>query len=125
MLIRWQNKLKENGKFLANRAGVLHSFSGTLNQAQQLVKNGFYISISGPVTYKKADELRQVAASVPIDKVLIETDAPYLTPHPFRGQRNEPSFVKYVAEKIAEVRNMPVEEVANITSENAANLFRW
>lgn len=125
MLIRWQNKLKERESPLAERAGVLHSFSGTVNQAQQLVENGFYISISGPVTYKKADELRQVAASVPIEKLLIETDAPYLTPHPFRGQRNEPGYVKYVAEKIADVRIMPVDEVARITSDNAANLFRW
>lgn len=103
--------------------GVLHCFSGSAEMAQEYVKLGFYISIGGPVTFKNARVVREVAEVVPLDKLLIETDCPYLTPEPFRGKRNEPSYVKYVAQKIAEVRGITVEEVAKATSRNTKELF--
>jgi TatD DNase family protein len=105
--------------------GVLHSFSGNLAEAEQCLDLGFYIGITGPVTFKKAVELRQVVAMVPLDKLLVETDGPFLTPHPFRGKRNEPAYVQYIAEKIGEIHNRPPKTIAEITTANAKRLFRW
>ncbi len=106
------------------RAGVLHSFSAGWDDAQQFLEMGFYIGITGPITFKNADELRQVAANVPIDRLLIETDAPFLAPQQRRGKRNEPAYVAYVAERIAELRGVSPDEIGRQTSENAARLFR-
>ena len=103
--------------------GILHSYSGSYEMAVEYIKLGFYISISGPVTFKNARVLRDLAARIPLDKLIIETDAPYLTPEPYRGKRNEPMFVKYVAEKIAEVRGTTFEEIANMTSQNLLELL--
>ena len=89
----------------------------------EYIKLGFYISLAGPVTFKNARVAKEVAAAVPLDKLLIETDCPYLAPEPNRGKRNEPKFVRYVAEKIAEIKNIPVEEVARQTRTNAKELF--
>ena len=114
--------LKEASKIKKLR-GILHSYSGSYEMAVEYIKLGFYISISGPVTFKNARVLRDVAARIPLDKLLIETDAPYLTPEPYRGKRNEPMFVKYVAEKIAEVRGTTFEEIANMTSQNLLELL--
>ena len=94
-------------------------------QAEAVLNHGFYLGITGPVTFKNADEMQEVAQSAPEDRLLIETDAPYLTPHPFRGKRNEPAHVRYVAEKIASLRGCPVEEVGAFTSRNAKKLFDW
>jgi TatD DNase family protein len=105
------------------RAGVLHSFSATLEVAQEAIAMGFYIGITGPVTFKKADDLRRIVAALPLDRILVETDAPFLAPQQRRGKRNEPSFVRYVAEKIAEIHDMSSEEMARITTANAARLF--
>jgi TatD DNase family protein len=110
---------------LAERPGVLHSFSGDLAAAQRAVEANFLIGITGPVTFKKADILREVAAGIPEDALLIETDAPFLTPHPHRGQRNEPAYVRFVAEKIAEVRGIDYQQLAQIVSANAERLFLW
>ena len=85
----------------------------------------FKIGISGPVTFRNAQNLQAVVASMPLECLLIETDAPYLTPHPFRGKRNEPSNVRIVAEKIAELKAIPVEQVAQVTSDEADKLFKW
>jgi len=85
---------------------------------------GFYISIPGTVTFKNAATLHEVVKKLPLERLLIETDAPFLTPHPFRGKRNEPAYVRYVADKIAEIKKLPLEEVARATTENAINLFR-
>jgi TatD DNase family protein len=104
---------------------VLHSFSGDLALAGAAVDNGFYLGVDGPLTYKKNDALRAIFAAAPLDRILIETDAPYLTPQARRGERNEPAFVRYVAEKLADVRGMMLEEVAQATTANAARLFRW
>ncbi|MBN1667136.1 MAG: TatD family hydrolase [Anaerolineales bacterium] len=106
-------------------SGVLHSFSGNLEEAQQALALGFMIGITGPVTFKKAVELRQVVAALPLEQLLVETDAPFLSPHPLRGKRNEPAYVRHVVEKIAEIHQRSPEEVANKTSENARRLFQW
>lgn len=83
----------------------------------------FYISLGGPVTFKNAKKPKEVAAAVPLDRLLIETDCPYLAPHPYRGKRNEPSYVKLVAEQIAEIKQLTIEEVSQATTENAKKLF--
>ncbi len=106
-------------------SGVLHSFSGNLKEAKRTLDIGFYIGITGPVTFKKAVELREVVAAVPLDRLLIETDSPFLTPVPNRGKRNEPAFVRIIAEKISEIHNQPPEAVAEITAANARRLFQW
>ena len=104
---------------------VLHSFSGDIVMAEAAVALGFYLGVDGPLTYKKNDALRAIFAAVPLDHILIETDAPYLTPQARRGTRNEPAYVRYVAEKLAEIRGMTLEAVAQATTANAARLFRW
>ncbi len=104
-------------------SGVMHCFSGTAELAEQFMSLGFYISIAGPVTFKKSDKLKKVASSVPDEYLLIETDSPYLTPVPYRGKRNEPAYVRYVAEEVARLRGITVDDVARITSLNAARLF--
>ncbi|MGM0877662.1 MAG: TatD family hydrolase [Bacillota bacterium] len=103
--------------------GIMHCFTGSLEVAKQCIDMNFYLSFGGPVTFKNAKKPKEVAKEIPIDRLLIETDCPYLTPHPFRGKRNEPSYVKYVAEQIAELRALSVEEVARKTSDNAKKLF--
>lgn len=106
------------------QAGVMHSFSGDWAYAEACLDVGFYLSFSGPVTFKKAVELQEVVQRAPLDRILIETDAPYLTPHPYRGKRNEPSYVAYVAEAIARLRDLSLDEVATITTANAERLFK-
>lgn len=104
--------------------GVLHSFSADWNTAESALALGFYLGFTGPLTYKKADDLRAIAARVPLDRILIETDAPFLAPHPHRGRRNEPAYVRHVAERLAELRGLSLEEVAQATAANAVALFR-
>lgn len=103
--------------------GVMHCFTESQEMANAAIELGFYISFSGIVTFKNAKELQAVAQNVPLEKMLIETDAPYLTPVPFRGKQNEPKYVRHVAEKIAELKNVSVEEVAKVTTENFKKLF--
>lgn len=107
----------------AEVGGIMHCFSGSAETAKQCLDMNFYISFGGPLTYKNAKQPKEVLAQVPLDRLLIETDAPYLTPHPFRGKRNESAYVKYVAEAAAEIRGMALEELAQITSENARRLL--
>lgn len=102
----------------------MHSYSASAELAMRYVHHGAYISISGPVTYKNAAVKREVVAAVPLDRLLIETDSPYLTPEPKRGMRNEPAYVRFVAEKIAEIKGISVEEAAEATYNNACRLFR-
>ena len=109
----------------SGRPGVIHSFSGRLDEANLALAQGFYIGITGPVTFKKADAIRQVAVAIPFDRLLIETDSPFLAPHPHRGRRNQPAYVKYIAEKIAELRGVLPQQVAAMTTENAQRLFQW
>lgn len=103
--------------------GVLHSYSGGPERLEEVLALGLSVGISGPVTFPNAHRLRAVAARVPLDRLLIETDCPYLTPEPYRGRRNEPAYVWHVAGAVARVRGMSAEEVARITTENAAHLF--
>lgn len=104
--------------------GVFHAFSGSTEMAIEVIKEGFYVSIGGVVTYKNAKKLVEVAKEIPLEHIVIETDSPYLTPHPFRGKRNDPIKVKYVAEKIAEIKGISIEEVALQTMKNGKELFR-
>ncbi len=103
--------------------GVLHCYSGSVEMAREFIKLGFYISLAGPVTFRKARVPKLVAKEIPFDKLLIETDSPYLTPEPFRGKRNEPMYVRFVAEEIAEIRNVSLDEVAEKTNQNFKTLF--
>nr|WP_312579997.1 TatD family hydrolase [Sedimentibacter sp.] len=103
--------------------GILHCFSSSVEMAKEFIKLGFMISIGGPVTFKKSKTPKQVALEIPLEHILIETDSPYLTPEPFRGKRNEPSYVKYVAEEIARIKNISVEQVAYETNKNFKKLF--
>lgn len=113
--------LKEEEAF---QTGVLmHCFSGSPELARQYVKLGAYISIAGPVTFKNARKLVEVVEMVPMDRLMIETDSPYLTPHPYRGKRNDSSYVRYVCEKVAEIKGLSFEEVAEQTAINAKKYF--
>jgi TatD DNase family protein len=108
----------------SNPPGVMHCFSGSLQLAQKALELGFLISFSGIVTFKKADDLRAIARQVPLDRLLIETDCPFLAPVPFRGERNEPAYVVEVARCLADLHGLSLEEVARITSTNFAKLFK-
>jgi TatD DNase family protein len=125
ILTEWHNGLKVQNYLLAEKPGVLHSFNGTLETAQKAIAHNFYIGVTGPVTYKNAEEKRNVVKQIPLEKLLIETDAPFLTPVPYRGKRNEPAFVVHIADKIAEIHMTTREQVAEITSANANHLFGW
>lgn len=121
----WQTELARTRHPLAEKPGVLHSFNGTLETAQKAITHNFYIGVTGPVTYKNAEEKRQIVGQIPLERLLIETDAPFLTPVPHRGKRNEPAFVAHIADKIAEIHQTTRAQVAEITSRNAMRLFGW
>ena len=103
--------------------GVLHCFSGDLDMAHEAIEMGFYISVAGPVTFKNARRLPEIVRQLPLERLLIETDCPYLAPHPYRGRRNEPAYVRLVAQKVAELKGMSLERVARVTTANARQLF--
>ena len=103
--------------------GVFHCFSGTESFARQALDRGFYLSFSGIITFKNAEALRHIVTFTPWDRILVETDAPYLTPVPFRGQRNQPAYTRTNAEKIAEIKGTDLETVARHTTENFFKLF--
>ncbi|MDO8299956.1 TatD family hydrolase [Lacisediminimonas sp.] len=117
--------MKEEGAGIADGGvgGVMHCFTESLEVAQAAMELGFYISFSGIVTFKSARDLQAVALAVPLERMLIETDAPYLAPVPMRGKTNEPGFVRYTAEFIARLKGVPVEQLARQTSENFCRLF--
>ncbi len=104
--------------------GVMHCFTETWDVAQAAIEMGFYISFSGIVSFKNAHDLRAVAKRVPLDRMLIETDSPYLAPVPFRGKTNQPAYVKHVAEALAQIREVPVEQIARASTQNFFELFR-
>lgn len=110
---------KQNGPV----KGVMHCWGGKPEETQWFIDLGFYISFSGTVTFNKANQIQESVQRVPLDRLLIETDCPFLAPVPKRGQRNEPAYVKHVAEKVAQLRNLPVEELADLTTRNACQLF--
>ncbi|HET7629502.1 MAG TPA: TatD family hydrolase [Bacillales bacterium] len=108
----------------AEVGGIMHCFSAGTEEAKKCLDMNFYLSFGGPVTFKNAKLPKRVAKEVPLDRILVETDCPFLSPHPFRGKRNEPSRVKLVAETIAELKEIAFEELARQTSENAKRVFR-
>ncbi|MBD8028495.1 TatD family hydrolase [Ureibacillus sp. Re31] len=104
--------------------GVMHCFSGSVETAKECIAMNFMISLGGPVTFKNARQPKEVAKEIPLEHLMIETDAPYLAPHPYRGKRNEPSYVPLVAEEIARQKELTVEEVAKVTTSNAIKFFK-
>ena len=115
--------LREECSYHGFRGGVMHCFGGTPDMARELIRVGFFISFAGNVTFKKAEDLREAARVVPPDRLLVETDCPFLAPVPFRGKRNEPSFVVHTARFLAALRDVPVQTVAGHTTSNFKKLF--
>src|SRR5690625_1710938 len=103
--------------------GIMHSYSGLKEDIQTYADMNFYFSLAGIVTFKNAPEIREIAKEIPLNRLLIETDSPFLTPHPYRGKRNEPAYVRFVAEEIARLKEISLEELAEITTENAKAVF--
>ena len=104
---------------------VMHCFSGSLDFAKQCIEKGFYIAFGGVLTFKNAKKMKEVAKNIPLEYILIETDAPYLTPEPYRGKENHPAYVKFVAEQLASLREMSYDDVVKITNENAKRIFKF
>jgi TatD DNase family protein len=125
ILSEWNQELSALNHPLKEKPGVLHSFNGNLETAQKALQLNFYIGVTGPVTYKNAEMKRQVIRQLPLERLLTETDSPFLAPVPHRGKRNEPAFVAHIADKIAEIHMTTREQVAEITSANANRLFGW
>lgn len=121
ILENWANgltgPLKEN-------PGVLHSFSAPASIAERALAIGFYLGFTGPITFKKSDDLRHIASQTPLDRMLLETDGPFLTPEPYRGKRNEPAYIPIIADRIASLKQISTEALAQTTSANAQRLFR-
>jgi len=123
ILREWCTSLHVSRSALHSNVGVLHSFSGDAAMAERALALGFYIGVSGPVTYPNAGQLRDVVRAVPVERVLLETDAPYLTPQPHRGRRNEPAYVRFVAQAVAEIKGLSLEQVMIQTTANVRALF--
>jgi TatD DNase family protein len=104
--------------------GIIHCFSGNYEMAKVCIDMGFYISIPGSITFKSAESFRGIVRRIPLESLLVETDAPFLTPEPFRGKRNEPGHIRYTAQKLAEIKNVSFEKVAEATTENAKHVYR-
>jgi len=125
ILEEWVAGLGAEKEALRKNPGVLHSFSGSPETAQRAIGLNFCIGITGPLTFKNAIQKQEMVTQLPLEHLLIETDAPYLAPHPHRGKRNEPAFVYEIADKIAQLQSRNREEVAAVTTSNAARLFSW
>ncbi len=125
ILTAWREHILTINSSLWLRTGVLHSYDGNLPDAREIEQANFRIGINGPVTFKNAQDRHQVAAGIAENSLILETDAPFLTPHPHRGKRNEPSFVLHINSKIAALRGISAEQLAQITSQNADKLFLW
>jgi TatD DNase family protein len=110
---------------VGEKLGVVHAFSADLKTAFQVIDAGFFIGIAGPVTYKNAESLREIVMKIPLTSILIETDAPYLAPHPYRGKRNEPANVALIAEHLSKILGRDYKTTSQTTSENASGLFGW
>jgi TatD DNase family protein len=104
--------------------GIIHCFSGDYEMAKECIEMGFYISVPGSITFKNAEPFREIVRRLPLESLLVETDAPFLTPVPFRGKRNEPGYVRYTAEKVAQIKKVPFEKVAEATTKNALRVFK-
>ncbi|NPA26234.1 MAG: TatD family hydrolase [Chloroflexi bacterium] len=124
ILADWVADLRAHGHPLAEAPGVLHSFSAGPSEALRGVELGFFIGLTGPLTFKNGHRMRAVARAVPLNHLLVETDAPFMAPHPYRGRRNEPAYVRWIAQRLAQERGLPFETVAAQTTANAQRLFR-
>ncbi len=120
-LTKWIRNLPPS---LSTRAGVLHAFSADLASAIEAIRQGFYIGIAGPITFPKAEALRNIVSQLPSDRLVIETDSPYLTPEPHRGRRNEPAHLEWIAQNVNDIRDDDYSTI-RATTENAKNLFQW
>jgi TatD DNase family protein len=125
ILEEWVAGLRSRNDRLAERPGVLHSFSGTLDTAQAAMRLGFCIGVTGPVTFENAAKRQEIISALPLDRILTETDAPFQAPVPYRGKRNEPAYVRLIADKIALLHACSLEKSAALTSGNARRLFNW
>jgi TatD DNase family protein len=125
ILSEWVSGLKTSHHPLADRPGVVHSFQGDLAEANRLIEMNFFLGISGPITYKNSKPLQIVIRELPLDYLLLETDAPFLSPHPYRGKRNEPANIPIIAEMLANIKEKPFAEIAEQTENNAKTLFAW
>ncbi len=125
ILEAWQAGLEGEQNPLAGRPGVMHSFDGSLELAAQVKARQFFVSLSGPITFQNAKDRQEFAANLSLDRTLIETDSPYLAPHPKRGRRNEPAYVKLIAEKLSELQGIPLEKIGQLTTDSANKLFLW
>jgi TatD DNase family protein len=121
----WQENLTRSENPLAVSPGVLHSFEGDLDIAQEAFSHHFFIGVNGVITFHNAVRRQQITANIPLENILLETDAPFLTPHPYRGQRNEPALIIKVAQKLVDLYSKSLPDVAEITSHNADRLFAW
>jgi TatD DNase family protein len=124
IMTSWQSDLEARSSSLAARPGVLHSFSGDLSIAEKAIEHNLIIGLAGPITFRNAPEAQLLASQIQLENIVIETDSPFLSPHPFRGKRNEPARVKMVAERLAELKDMSFEKIAEVTSRNALSLFK-
>ncbi len=120
----WAKAISASDTELQPPLGVVHCFSGDLTMAGELLQLGFYISVAGPVTFPNARRLHELVSRLPLERLLIETDCPFLSPHPYRGKRNEPVNVKLIAQRIADIKDMPLGKVSQITTANACRVFR-
>jgi TatD DNase family protein len=120
ILERWAGSLPPQ---LKDRPGVLHSFSAPPEVAERALKIGFYLGFTGPITYKNADGLRRIATGIPLDRILVETDGPFLTPTPYRGKRNEPAYIPVMVERLATLKQISITAMGAATTENAERLF--
>lgn len=125
ILRNWYKLLSIRQSSLQERPGVLHSFSDDDSIARNMFSYNFMIGITGPVTFKNAHNLQRTISKLSLDNILIETDSPFLTPHPHRGSRNEPTYVKLIADKIAQLQGLSVENVEKITTANSDRMFNW
>lgn len=121
----WYQELCRRGLELANRPGVLHSFSSNKELANAAFSMHFKIGIGGPITFKNTGNLQSLISVIDLEHILVETDAPFLSPHPFRGKRNEPANVRIVVERIADIKEISIDKVATVTSATADKIFRW
>lgn len=125
ILEAWHNRLIKNGSPLVKRPGVLHAFSGSLEMMKLFADRGFYFGIGGPITFKNNPERVSLIQQIPIDRLVFETDAPYLAPLPFRGKRNEPLYLRIIAQKASELLKLSIDDLLQKTTRNAENLFVW
>jgi len=125
LIAPWVEKWRKDGNPLGSQPGVLHSFNGNFSIATKAIEFGFYLGVTGPITYPKNESHREMIKKLPLERIFIETDSPFLPPVPYRGKRNEPAFVLHIADKIAEIHSKSPAEIATITTANADRLFAW